>query len=232
MERLPEHGLKVQLWRKRREERGAAVFIVVMVVTLLTAMGIFAARSASLVDAASGFNREALQTHYITEYGAVSVLTELGTGTAPAYSREMATGSDECPLLKNYTPPGGGKTPCRKFFAQEIGGRVASYYAGRTLLEPAINPAPPSLPTPGSLGFTEVAGDFRVQMTDPGPVEKPVAGTDVGGTSTSFHYKQVSLTATGLLRPGLASDTCTTGSASTTGVESMRAQVIIGPLER
>ena len=63
----------------RQNQRGAAVFIVVMVITLLTAVGMFAARSASLVDVASGYGRNAMQTQYVSEYGAILTSHELST---------------------------------------------------------------------------------------------------------------------------------------------------------
>src|SRR5690606_12887129 len=41
----------------RRRRRGNALFIVVMVITLLTAVGLFGMRSASLSNQAAGYNR-------------------------------------------------------------------------------------------------------------------------------------------------------------------------------
>ena len=53
----------------RQAQRGAAVFIVVMVLTLLTAVGIVAVRATSLADAAAGFDREGAQAALIAQYG-------------------------------------------------------------------------------------------------------------------------------------------------------------------
>jgi len=55
-----------------------AVFLVVLVLTMVTAIGIFSMRSASLVDLASGFNRQNIQATLIAEYGARSAATWLG----------------------------------------------------------------------------------------------------------------------------------------------------------
>lgn len=63
----------------RQGERGAAVFIVVMVLTLLTAVGIFAVRSASLADVAAGYDREASQATIVAQYGSVATAAFLGT---------------------------------------------------------------------------------------------------------------------------------------------------------
>src|SRR5688572_24601151 len=51
----------------RRGERGAAVFIVVMAVVLLTGIGVFAVRTASMVDVAAGYDRQMTQTHHLSE---------------------------------------------------------------------------------------------------------------------------------------------------------------------
>ncbi|MGE3670104.1 MAG: PilX N-terminal domain-containing pilus assembly protein, partial [Polyangiaceae bacterium] len=75
--------------RRRADERGAALFIVVLVITLLTAIGIFAARSASLVDVASGYDRQAIQTEYIAEYGIRGATTRLANGEGSAALNEI-----------------------------------------------------------------------------------------------------------------------------------------------
>ena len=69
-----------------------AVFLVVMVLTLVTAIGIFSMRSASLVDLASGFNRQNIQATLIAEYGARSAATWLG----PNKEQVMASDSQAC----------------------------------------------------------------------------------------------------------------------------------------
>ena len=64
---------------RRQAQRGAAVFIVVMVLTLLTAVGIFAVRSASLADVAAGYDREASQASLIAQYATTTTVAWLGT---------------------------------------------------------------------------------------------------------------------------------------------------------
>jgi len=69
-----------------------AVFLVVMVLTMVTAIGIFSMRSASLVDLASGFNRQNIQATLIAEYGARSAATWLG----PNKEQVMASALQAC----------------------------------------------------------------------------------------------------------------------------------------
>src|SRR5690606_1736538 len=58
---------------RAHRERGSALFITVMVITMLTAIGIFSMHAASLADQASGFNRQGVQTTYVAEFGARAV---------------------------------------------------------------------------------------------------------------------------------------------------------------
>ena len=66
-----------------------AVFLVVMVLTMVTAIGIFSMRSASLVDLASGFNRQNIQSTLIAEYGARSAATWLGPNKEQVLGRNV-----------------------------------------------------------------------------------------------------------------------------------------------
>ncbi|HEX3776089.1 MAG TPA: PilX N-terminal domain-containing pilus assembly protein [Polyangiaceae bacterium] len=93
---------------RREGERGAAVFIVVMVLTLLTAVGIFAVRSTSLAEVAAGYDREAAQATLVAQYA---------TSTFAAY---MATPASDT-IIRSMNPPNlycqsnmGIKAPCFK----------------------------------------------------------------------------------------------------------------------
>jgi hypothetical protein len=55
-----------------------AVFLVVLVLTMVSAIGIFSMHSASLVDRASGFNRQNVQATAIVEFGMRGASTWLG----------------------------------------------------------------------------------------------------------------------------------------------------------
>jgi hypothetical protein len=73
----------------RREQRGATVFVVVLAITLLTAVGLFAAHSATMVDEAAGYVRMARQTQQLAEYGTLAVTAELGSGTAESHITQL-----------------------------------------------------------------------------------------------------------------------------------------------
>lgn len=56
--------------QRRSGERGTAIFVVVLVVTLLTGIGLFAARITGSVDAATGYARQADQAKALAIYAA------------------------------------------------------------------------------------------------------------------------------------------------------------------
>jgi Tfp pilus assembly protein PilX len=64
--------------RRRRNQRGMAVFLVVLVLTMVSAIGVFSMHSASLVDRATGFNRQNVQATAIVEFGVRGAATWLG----------------------------------------------------------------------------------------------------------------------------------------------------------
>jgi hypothetical protein len=219
--------------RSRGDERGAAIFVVVMVLTMLTAIGVFAVRASSMAGAASGYERQNTQNHYVSEFGLLGAVTELSTTRRSAYVTKMAQGED-CMATRGMVLPTGGatKAPCYTLYAKNVQDSVSQNFNGRPLFESSSADAG-TVTTPGSLGPAALQGDFKVEMSDPGPVGMPVAGTDVGGTGVRFKYLQVTLTAIGQVRP--ASDpTCDPNSSANTagiaGNETGRAFVVIGPL--
>ena len=60
----------------RSGERGAALFIVVLVIVLVSAIGIFAIRVSSLVQVASGYTRRATSASYIAELATNVILAD------------------------------------------------------------------------------------------------------------------------------------------------------------
>jgi hypothetical protein len=214
------------LSRRRATERGAAVFVVVMVLTMLTAIGVFAMRASSMANLASGYERQNTQNHYVGEYGLLSAVTELSTTKRSAYVQKMGKGTETCAAAKGVTNLGTG-VPCYHLYANDVAKAVTSNFSGRMLFEPASGSG--SALVPGSLGPVPLDGDFVVEMTDPGPVGLPVAGTDVGGSAAKFRYLQVTLTSVGQVRPAGDPASCTAG-AVVAGNETGRAFVVIGPL--
>jgi hypothetical protein len=210
------------------DERGAAIFIVVLVLTMLTGIGVFAIRAATLSEAASGYDRQNTQNHYVGEYGLLGAVSELSSPRRDWYYKQMKKGGEPCIATKGILTTGTGvSVPCFPIQASDVQAGVFSNFSGRPLFEPATTSS--GTVTPGSLGPAGLDGDFRVEMSDPGPVGMPVAGTDVGGTS-AWRYYQVTLTSVGQVRPAGNSAVCAVTNAGVAGNETGRAFVVMGPL--
>jgi hypothetical protein len=213
---------------RRKDERGAAIFVVVLVLTMLTAIGVFAMRAASLAEAASGYDRQNTQNHYVGEFGLHGAIAELSSPRRNIYYDRLRTGKEKCIATKGISSTT-GIVPCTPIETGEVQAAVMAAFSGRPLFEPATTSS--GTVTPGSLGPAGLEGDFRVEMSDPGPVGMPVAGTSQGGQpGTVWRYQQVTLTSVGQVRPAGNSGVCVTTSAGVAGNETGRAFVVIGPI--
>ncbi|WP_433935083.1 hypothetical protein AB3662_10600 [Sorangium cellulosum] len=128
---------------RRSRERGAAVFIVVLVITMLTAIGLFAAHAATLSTIASGHARRMTQTHYLAEYAMQLALAEVE-------ERGRLEGLGE-------KPDCWGNLPSEKCWT--INSRELQSKAAEGLLELDAPGAP------GSLGRKDVRWSFEMQAT-------------------------------------------------------------------
>jgi hypothetical protein len=179
-----------------------------------------------MANQAAGYERQNTQNHYVGEYGLLSAVAELSTTRRSAYVDKMGKGSETCTAAKGVANIGAG-VPCYHLYANDVAKTVQSNFSGRPLFEAPSGSG--SALIPGSLGPAGLDGDFVVEMTDPGPVGLPVAGTDVGGSAAKFRYLQVTLTSVGQVRPAGDPAACTAG-AVVAGNEAGRAFVVIGPL--
>jgi hypothetical protein len=224
--------------RHRRRRRGAAVFIVVMVITLLTAIGVFAIRSASLVDQAAGFQRQGLQTAYLTEYAGRAVTAELGDGAAKSYLDRVRLGTDTCqvnaelPQLPGMPPP-----PCYKLYISEISSRVQNNFANSTVLEKQTATAAGSLGGPVAQAGHALEGVFVVEMTEPYESVPNAGSEQAANASNAFRDVQLTLTAFGQVRPidsAATNDPWCGESASSTSasVSALRAHITLRSVPR
>lgn len=164
--------------RRRSRERGAAVFIVVLVITMLTAIGLFAAHAATLSTIASGHERRMTQTHYLTEYAmqlAIAEIEQKGGLDGMPRSASCSVVTDECWSFLPHT-----------------------FAAAEALVEP---PQPDS---PGSLGRAAVQWIAKVEITDKiKPAIGNRAGSDQGGpNAVSADYCTVTMNAQLIAWPG------------------------------
>jgi hypothetical protein len=209
----------------RSRERGAAVFIVMLAITLLTGLGIWAARSASLVDTASGYSRQALQTQYVADLGIETTTAFLANGAADQFVTKAEREGLVCPQNQGVT-----NAFCYPFDPVTIHGGLATgtpplaapatTVAGESSLGPyAANPA------------SEVVGDFIVEMTDKGPAG-PLPGAEQDDVNSNIRQASVTLTAIATVRPKrtAAAGQCDPLAAAVAGRQTLRATAIVAPL--
>lgn len=205
----------------RQDQRGAAVFIVVMVITLLTAVGIFAARSASLVDVASGYNRQSLQTQYVTDYGVMLTSHELSTQAASAYTALAQSGSEDCTATAAVDTGVVGEPFCYAFQSAELAAR----FGGN--LFPDSSGVPGGLIDPLAEAVDDV-GDlearFVVEMTEAFQTGN-ARGADL--SAANLVPVQVTLTARGFVNPPPAAEGVCDDAAASGGIQEVRSHVVL-----
>jgi len=195
----------VKMRPQRRSERGAALFIVVMVLALITAVGVFAVRSASLADVAAGYDREAAQASLLSQYATSTAATYLSSPAGSALFGLM-TYTNQCPTTM------GAYAKC---FLLDDALLSASTFAdsGEYMLEPSGTGTNSSLNVNGT-----TTGAFFVELLNPSSKGVPDAGQQAGKSSAL----DITLTALAQIRPAGA---CTAAVASNAGQQMTRALV-------
>ena len=186
-------------------QRGAAVFIVVMVLTLLTAVGIFAVRSASLADLAAGYDREAAQASLVAQYATTTTATYLAT---PAGGVILSNMRPNLFCQSNM----GIQAACFKVTSKMLDDST-QLQAGETLFETSSS----------SLNANSATvADFIIELTDPARSGQLTAGDP---------HSPVQVTVTSVAQIQQAG-ACTNGVGTTSnaGQQVMRALISAGNL--
>jgi|GEM_PF-1817007 len=214
-------------------QRGAAVFVVMMAILLLSGMGMWAMHAASLVDRASGYERTALQAQYVSEMGLTAASAYLSLPSMASVNfklgqRAYSSGlGDKCESIPSTITTGF----CRSVWPKDINIATAAA-SGGALMNDGLGV------TRGSFSpfANEMQGDFTVEMTSPRRAIVP--GSPLSEDSP---YRLVTLTSYGTVRPhtlaAVGDNLCgATASPSTAqnaaaGRIAVRSHVIIGPIE-
>lgn len=201
----------------RREQRGATVFVVVLAITLLTAVGLFAAHSATLVDQAAGYQRLARQTQQLAEYGVLVGTAELGSGAAEAHLAELKKPGGFCAANADLVD-----AACYKRMFSDLSART------KELSNESLTKDPTGTDE-DVLGNGQSEGTFVVEFTEPSNNVR-VAGSDYGSSSQNkFTYVKVTATVFAQLHAAGAS-ACSNDIATMSGQQAMRAHVVVGPV--
>ena len=203
----------------RKGERGTTVVVVVMVTTLITAIGIFAVRNISQIDMAVGFSRQSAQATAVAELRTTTAMAKINSKGAE-YPNQMSS-KFKCFANARYTA-----RPCYHFSREFLDNETTSN-SGETMLEPAV----PGTET-GSFGVSANAdGTLKVEMTEKHPTNAPMAGTDLTNTSGSALTPQdVTLTTFAMVGPRTGTvDVCADGVAAMAVKKIVRAHIVVPP---
>jgi len=224
------HTIAKRRARRRARSAGGVIFIVALTMSVLAAVGMYALRASSLEIRTAGFERQATQTHYLSEYGILGATQAFGGTTAQLYlsmmmapvgspMRDTSCSSLAASFSVAGLSPSALSLACRRMGSAELSnawglpaGSIITPYGGSPTL-------------PGSLGSATVQGDFFVELTDPGYVNPP-AGYDL---SLGFCFVELTTSATGITQPFLATAN-TTALYGGEGLEMSRARITGGPI--
>ena len=214
MTNAPSQGqrrLALASYRKRRDQRGAAVFMVVMVLALISAIGVFSMRSASLVDLASGFNRQNVQSSFIAEYAARAAATYLEN------NESLVENTDRVPGCASKLQAANPEAPCTVLKTSLLTTAYGDLAPGAF-----SDGLPGLLSLPGEA--TSIEAEFVTELVEAGPASVLASPGFVTG-----EFKQVTLTSIARVFPSDATTTgvCSPGARGAVSQQTVRAHVVV-----
>ena len=205
----------------QKREEGAVMILVMLVLILATAAATFAVHSTTLEVRAAGYSRQALQTQYIGETGAVSAL-DLFSVVGPTgilYALQQSKAMLTANMNTLYGEPGFAAN--KSDYRMKMSDFVTAARPTAPIETNAANDA--------SLGRSQLQPDFLVDINDNYTYTRPIAGARDDGRGT-LQYMGATVTSRGRSRsvtPGLpaAYDVRTYHE----GANDARAQILAGP---
>ncbi len=205
----------------RSGERGAALFIVVLVVTLLAAIGTFAVHVTSLGQLASGYSRRAASAFYLGEF-AMNVVASNLADDPRGHVQHATLGSDTCRATAALQALQAANTP--KFCdVQDSTSAKTIVLAANTSLSTDPEGFFGALNRPDRPADQALDADFRVEITDHGLAPSAVAGMPVGGTAQTW---QDAFTVTARVLPVTANGQCSIDATRASENQSLRGYVV------
>lgn len=203
--------------RTRGSERGAALFVVVLVITLLTGVGIYAVHTSTLVDRAAGQSNQAAQAAYATELSTLVAVAHLGTSSGGVLAKRAEEVPAEC-----YGNVGIDTTVVNKPACFKLNQSDLTAQTGKPVLDTdSLSAVDSELP----LTFR-----YEIEGTDMSSPNKPMAGMDLG-SNAKLGYRKFAITSVTHVYPDAGgANVCAGGVAPITGQHQIRAHVIVGPV--
>ena len=214
--------------RPRSSERGAALFIVVLVMVLLSAIGIFAVRVSTLVQVASGYSRRQTSAAYVGELATDVLLADQSDDVA-TYHISMLSPNNDCRETSAAKSLVSSSTvvPC---VSRENGAFLAVLSRNNSALgaSPIGEVSRPDLAAVGQA----VLPDVRAEITETHLAPGGMSGMAVAGSAVPTTLFEASYTVTSHLHPDMPGGVCGVDSVRSSATSKIRAFVIypvIGP---
>lgn len=201
-----------QVRRPGPGERGAALLVVVLVVVLLTAIGVFAVHVTGLSQLASGYSRRAASAFYVAEFATNALASDI-SGNPASYEQEMDKGGDCRQIAATIRAgvPSGRVLPCRPEDTSSLEARLPGAVTGDA--------------EGGTFGLLSrdgrVQASIRTEMTEHISAAELKAGEDV-----SKKLSAATLTVTGRLLPVTTSAVCSPDTVRASQHVSLRTYLV------
>jgi hypothetical protein len=209
----------------RRDQDGAALFIVAMTLAVLASVGVFALAAAASEAKSAGYERTATQSNYLASYGVLGGAHEMVATKAALYVGLMMTTPDPICLATPNVPSSASilTRACRRLGSAELGSAWQATnrldaYAGTVPYQQGI--------APGSMGPTPMEGDFFVELTDPTKYTAPKRYD----LNLNMCFVELTATSNGLTHPLFPNNPNYTATYGEEGIVVHRARWIAGPL--
>lgn len=210
----------------RSDERGATMFIVLMVLMILSAIGTFALSTARYELRTSGFRRQRAQAQLAAHYGGFAAQMSMDPAKAAWFVQQLSKGE----ICSNNL--GATGAPCYHVYAADIE-RIANLPAtGEKLF---VLPGTTSGQAEGSYGLDPLNGGFVVELTEPADLARPVAGWGTDPNQTTVKFVDLTVTSMGVVFPDGIDGSSPNGvvdanERSGASYANARGHVVLGPL--
>lgn len=175
---------------RRAKQRGATMFVVMMVLMILSALGTFAVSNAHFDVQSAGYDRQRNAAIELSGFGAYAVAQEVAASPRD-YLKMVVTGSETC---KANTGLSISPAPCYHIYPKDVENRL-----GMTT-EKLIVPPVPATGTPGTFGVQTIGGGFVAEITDAYKVTRLVPGfQDDTNAPVSVDFVDFAVTSTGVI---------------------------------
>ena len=216
--------------RRPPAQRGTAIFVVVLVITLLTGIGMFAARVTGSVNAATGNARQSSQARALALYAAQlapTTLTALGGNIQQQMDTARAAPITQC-LTNRFLP----QLECAIVRHRDLEAMVARSGATFGMLTPQAADAHGSLgASTGMTGIAGIEGNMLLEYFERGPAPQGNGERLDGNDPDPTPPLEYAITASAQIRPIIAAantEWCSPdNSSATANVQAMRMYVTV-----